>query len=273
MRTYQDKVMEAASFIRDQFPQKPIAGLLTGTGLGDSGQSLRSDVVLPYKDIPHFPVSTVQSHRGRLLAGMMADQPVIVLQGRFHLYEGYSPLEVTFPIRVLQTLGVTTLILTNAAGGLNPKFKPGDIMIIKDHINLTGANPLIGPNHDAWGDRFPDMSAAYNDDLISISRDSGSKMGFSLKTGIYAGLVGPSLETPSEVHFIRTIGGDAVGFSTVQEVISAVHAGMHILAFSIITNAHDLSNPVPANVEEIIAVANSAAPRVNRIITDVVGQI
>ncbi len=214
MLDYKDKVTEAADYIKKKIPEKPLAGLLTGTGLGDSGQSMQASVSIPYQEIPHFPVSTVQSHRGVFLAGTMAHRPVVVMQGRFHLYEGYSPLAVTFPIRVMQTLGVKMLFITNAAGGLNPTFRPADIMIIKDHINLTGANPLVGPNHDDWGDRFPDMTQAYDKQLISLVEKAAKKSEIALQNGIYAGLPGPSLETPAEVRFLKTIGAGAVGFST-----------------------------------------------------------
>ena len=273
MPDYYDKIAEAVAYIEKKIPEKPFAGLLTGTGLGDSGQSLVVSVSLPYKDIPHFPVSTVQSHTGKFLAGRMANRPVIVMQGRFHLYEGYSPLDVTFPIRVLQTLGVETLFVTNAAGGLNPVFRPGDIMLIKDHINLTGANPLVGPNHDDWGERFPDMTEAYDRQLISHAEEAARDATIPLRKGVYAGLPGPSIETPAEVRFLKTIGAEAVGFSTVQEVISAVHAQIKVLGLSIITNVNDPDNPVPASVEDIIKVAKSAAPKVDRIIRTVMGRL
>lgn len=273
MPDYYDKVAEAVAYIEKKIPEKPIAGLLTGTGLGDSGRSLAVSVSLPYEDIPHLPISTVQSHIGKFLAGRMANQPVIVMQGRFHLYEGYSPLDVTFPVRLMQALGVETLFITNAAGGLNPAFRPGDIMIIKDHINLTGANPLVGLNHDDWGERFPDMTEAYDKQLISLAEEAGRDATIPLRKGVYAGLPGPSLETPAEIRFLKSIGADAVGFSTVQEVIAAVHAQIKVLGLSIITNVNDPDHPVPASVEGIIKVAKAAAPQVDRIIHTVVGKI
>ncbi|MDH3879772.1 MAG: purine-nucleoside phosphorylase, partial [Desulfobacterales bacterium] len=199
--------------------------------------------------------------------------PVIAMQGRFHLYEGYHPLEVTFPIRVMQQLGVRILILSNAAGGLNPKFMPGDIMLIADHINLTGTNPLIGPNEDRWGIRFPDMSRAYDKTLIAAAERIAKKAGEHLQKGIYVGLTGPSLETPSEVKFLQTIGAEAVGFSTVQEVIAAVHSGMRVLGLSTITNVHNPDDPVPATVEEIIEVAKGATPLLEMIIIGVIKKI
>ena len=273
MPDYQDKVAEAAAYIEKRIPEKPFAAVLTGTGLGDSGQSLKMSVSLSYEDIPHFPVSTVQSHVGKFLAGRIANRPVIVMQGRFHLYEGYSPMDVTFPVRVMQALGIEVLFVTNAAGGLNPVFKPGDIMIIEDHINLTGANPLVGPNHDNWGERFPDMTEAYDNGLISLAENAGKNAMMSFRKGIYAGLSGPSLETPAEVRFLKTIGAEAVGFSTTQEVIAAVHARIKVLGLSVITNIHDPDHPNPASVEEIIEVARSAAPRIDRIVSIVLGRV
>ncbi len=273
MPEYQDKVAEAVAFIKKMIPEKPFAGVLTGTGLGNSGQSLAVSVSLSYEDIPHFPVSTVQSHMGKFLVGRMAKRLIVVMQGRFHLYEGYSPLDVTFPIRVMQALGIEVLFVTNAAGGLNPGFKAGDIMIIEDHINLTGANPLVGPNNDDWGERFPDMTEAYDKRLISLAESAGREAVIPLRKGVYAGLLGPSLETPAEIHFLKAIGAAAVGFSTTQEVIAAVHARIKVLGLSIITNIHDPDHPTPASVEAIIQVAKSAAPRVDNIVSSVVGRV
>ncbi|MGD9372910.1 MAG: purine-nucleoside phosphorylase, partial [Desulfobacterales bacterium] len=224
-------------------------------------------------DIPNFPISTVQSHAGKLLVGNMQGCRVMALKGRFHLYEGYTASDVTFPIRVMQKLGIRILILTNAAGGLNPAFKAGDIMIITDHINLTGANPLIGPNEDSWGLRFPDMIQAYDKHLAQMAVTAAGCAGIQVRQGVYAGLKGPSLETPAEVRFLKTIGAEAVGFSTVQEVIAAVHAGMRILGLSTITNINDPDNPLPATVEDIIAVAKNVAPMLEKIIQQVVENI
>jgi purine-nucleoside phosphorylase len=208
-----------------------------------------------------------------MLSGNMNGCPVIAMQGRFHLYEGYRPADVTFPIRVMQQLGVKILILSNAAGGLNPKFNPGDIMLITDHINLTGTNPLIGPNEDSWGPRFPDMTRAYDEALIAAAERIAKTAGAHLQKGIYVGLTGPSLETPSEVKFLQTIGAEAVGFSTVQEVIAAVHSGMRVLGLSTITNVHNPEDPVPATVEEIIEVANGATPLLQTIMKGVTEKI
>ena len=273
MKNYKKRAIETAEFLRIRIAKRPRIGLMTGTGLGQSARFLNTSEALDYKDIPHFPTSTVESHAGRLLFGDMDGKQIIAMQGRFHLYEGYSELEVSFPIRVMQELGVTVLILTNAAGGLNPEFTAGDIMLIEDHINLTGSNPLIGPNEDSWGIRFPDMINAYDKQLLALAETAGKHAGIPLKKGTYAGLKGPSLETPAEVRFLRTIGADAVGFSTIQEVISAVHAGVKVLGLSTITNVHDPDRPVPATVEQIIAVAVKAAPRLETIIKNVVANI
>lgn len=264
---------ETVDFIKGKLKQAPYMGLLTGTGLNESVESMTIDTIIDYKDIPHFPLSTVQTHIGRMLSGNMSECPLIAMQGRFHLYEGYSPLEVTYPIRVMQQLGVRVLILSNAAGGLNPNFSAGEIMLITDHINLTGSNPLIGPNEDSWGTRFPDMSRAYDQVLIAAAESSAKTSGIRLQKGIYAGLAGPSLETPAEVKWLQTIGADAVGFSTVQEVIAAVHASMRVLGISTITNVHNPDHPAPATVEEIIAVAKGAAELLGKIIKGVAEKI
>ncbi len=200
----------------------------------------------------------------------MQGRQIIAMQGRLHLYEGYTPAEVTFPIRVMQVLGVKNLILSNASGGINPLFKAGDIMIIKDHINLTGSNPLIGPNEETWGIRFPDMTQAYDTKLASIAEKAGKDAGIPLQKGVYAGLTGPCLETPAEVRFLRAIGAEAVGFSTVHEVITAVHAGIKVLGLSTITNVHDPDKPVESTIEEIIAVAKESSLKLASIISNVI---
>ena len=273
MKDIKQRLAKTTDFIKNRIKDAPYVGLLTGTGLGESAESMTIDTTISYQDIPYFPLPTVQTHIGRLLAGRINACPVIAMQGRFHLYEGYSPLEVTYPIRVMQQLGVKVLILTNASGGLNPKFTAGDIMLITDHINLTGANPLIGPNEDSWGIRFPDMSRAYNPELIAMADRIAGAAGIHLQKGIYAGLTGPSLETPAEVKFLQTIGAEAVGFSTVQEVIVAVHSAMRVLALSTITNVHHPERPVPATVEEIIDVAKRAIPLLETILKGVAKDI
>jgi purine-nucleoside phosphorylase len=270
---YKEKVVETARFIKARIKQLPEIGLLTGTGLGESAEALHISESFEYGDLPHFPLATVESHRGRLIVGDMKGQPVIALQGRFHLYEGYSSWEVTFPIRVMQELGVKILILSNAAGGLNPEFTAGDIMIIHDHINLTGINPLTGRNEESWGIRFPDMTQAYDVHLAALAEKAAADQQINFQQGVYVGLTGPSLETPAEIRFLRTIGADAVGFSTVQEVIAAVHAEIKVLGLSTITNINNPDDPNPATVEEIIAVAEGAAPKIEKIIRKVIANI
>lgn len=257
---------EAAEFIAARIGDLPRTAILAGTGLGEMADAFQVREVIDYRQIPHFPVSTVQSHAGRWVAGTVAGRPVALLQGRFHLYEGYSPRAVTFPIRVLQALGVKTIVLTNAAGGLNTDYDAGDIMIVSDHLNLTGANPLIGPDEVQWGPRFPDMTRAYDSRLSVLALDEARSMGVVLHQGIYAGLKGPSLETPAEMRFLRSIGADAVGFSTVMETIAAVHGGIRVLGLSTITNMCLPDAAAPATVEDIIAVAQAAAPRLGKLI-------
>jgi purine-nucleoside phosphorylase len=273
MKNYRHKASETADFLKSHIKTPPQIGLITGTGLGQSAASLDMSASFDYKDIPHFPVPTVESHSGRLVFGDMCGKQIMALQGRIHLYEGYSPLEVSFPIRVMQELGVKTVILSNAAGGLNPALSAGDIMIITDHINLTGSNPLIGPNEARWGIRFPDMTDVYHKELVALAETAGRDKGVFLQKGVYAGLKGPSLETRAEIRFLRIIGADAVGFSTIQEVIAAVHAGIRVLGISVITNINDPDHPVPSTVEDVIAVANETAPRLEAVIKNVIHRI
>lgn len=261
---------EAAEFLRNFFESPPQAAIITGTGLGAVADGLQTQHVIDYRTIPSFPVSTAISHRGRMLIGTLTGCCVAVMEGRFHLYEGYSPKAVTFPIRVFQALGIKTLVIINASGGLNPRLSAGDIMIIDDHINLTGHNPLTGPIDDSWGPRFPDMTAAYSRRLCDWAFEGAQEHQVSIQKGVYAGLKGPSLETPAEMRYLRTIGADAVGFSTVMETIAAVHAGMDVLGVSAITNTCDPDHPMPADVPEIISVAESTAPRMVDIITYVI---
>ena len=261
---------EAADHIRGQIKGSPEVAVLTGTGLGDSLPSMQIDAGMDYTEIPHFPTSTVTSHYGRLSSGEVAGRSVVLLQGRFHLYEGYAPHEVVFPIRVMQALGVKALIMTNAAGGLNPLFATGDIMIIEDHINLTGTNPLIGPHDNRWGVRFPEMTNAYSERLQELAQTAALNLEVGVQKGVYAGLTGPSLETQAEMRFLHTIGAEAVGFSTVMESIAAVHAGMKVLGLSVITNMCLPDALTPTDVEEIIAVAQAATPHLETIITQVI---
>ena len=268
-----DDAAAAADYIKARIDDRPKVALVTGTGLGEVAASLGTRAQIDYSQIPHFPVSTVQSHQGRLIEGQMNDQQVLVLQGRFHLYEGYSPAAVTFPVRVLQALGVQCLILTNAAGGLNPLFATGDIMIIEDHLNLTGANPLVGRNEERWGPRFVDMTHAYDGHLQDLAQGAAVDLEVGVQKGIYVGLTGPSLETPAEMGYLRSIGADAVGFSTIMEAIAAVHAGMQVLGLSVITNMCLPDAPTPAHVDEIIAAAQGAVPHLETIISRVLERL
>ena len=269
MESYPQKVKEAVGFLEKYMTCPPEIGIMTGTGLGESIEALEINATLDYGQIPNMPQSTVQSHHGRLVFGTIGGICVIAMQGRFHLYEGYCPMEVTFPIRVMQMLGVRTMILTNAAGGLNLGFNAGDIMVIVDHINLTGENPLVGPNEEAWGTRFPDMTSVYDPHLVGLAEKAAKAHGICLRKGIYVGLKGPSLETSAETRFLKTIGADAVGFSTVQESIAAVHGGMKILGLSTITNINDPDNPTPDTEEAIIKVAQTASSNISAIIQSI----
>ncbi len=265
-------VTQTAEFLKAAVSERPTIGFFSGTGLNAATSFLEPNHSFDFQSIPNFPISTVPTHTGRMLFGRSHGRDIVVMNGRFHLYEGYRPQEVAFPVRVMRALGVETIILTNAAGGINPNLKPGDIMVIDDHINLTGENPLVGANEDTWGLRFPPMIDAYDKSLARLAMESGDELGITLKPGTYAGLKGPSLETPAEIRFLKTIGADAVGFSTVQEVIAAVHGGMRVLGLSIITNINDPAKPEPATLEEVIAVAGRVTPGLIKIIDKVISR-
>ena len=230
---------EAANFIRSRSRHQPAVGLVLGSGLSALARLIEVQDVIPYEEIPHFPVSTVQGHAGRLVIGVLAGVTVCAMQGRFHFYEGYSMQQVTFPIRVMERMGITTVVLTNAAGGINRSFAVGDIMLIEDHINfvgMAGMTPLLGPNLEEFGPRFPAMNRTYTPELRALACRVAAAQGVELKRGVYAGLAGPSFESPAEIRMLRVIGADAVGMSTVPEALIAHHAGMQVLAFSTITN-------------------------------------
>jgi purine-nucleoside phosphorylase len=232
----QMELKEATAFIQDKLEVKPTLGLILGSGLGVLGEEIENPVNIPYEEIPHFPVSTVSGHKGQLVVGTLEGKQVIAMQGRFHYYEGYSMTQVTFPVRVMKQLGIEAVIVTNAAGGVNETYNPGDLMIISDHLNNMGDNPLIGKNDDSLGVRFPDMSQVYDREFIKCALASANELGLSVREGVYAGNTGPSYETPAEVKMLRTIGADAVGMSTVPEVIVAGHAGLRVLGISCISN-------------------------------------
>ncbi|WP_066294039.1 purine-nucleoside phosphorylase [Bacillus sp. FJAT-29937] len=246
------KIQQAAQFLKGKYTQKPLIGLILGSGLGVLGDEVEDALKIPYNEIPNFPVSTVEGHAGNLVFGLLNGVPVAVMQGRFHYYEGYSFDKVTFPVRVMKELGIEQLIVTNAAGGVNETFSPGDLMLISDHINNMGNNPLIGPNDAQMGVRFPDMSEAYSKELRLLARKIAEKINLSIQEGVYVGNTGPTYETPAEVRMLRTMGGDAVGMSTVPEVIVARHAGMKVLGISCISNMAAGILDQPLNHEEVI---------------------
>ena len=266
-------IREALSALGDIQSLRPNIAVITGTGLSRLVSEADHRVCIPYQEIPHFPLSTVVTHAGRLVGAVVRGVPVLVLEGRFHLYEGYTPQEVTFPIRLMQAIGIRYLIVSNAAGGIAPSLRPGDLLFLKDHINLTGENPLIGPHDPAWGDRFPDMSEAYAADLRRLARRCVEARGSAYREGVYVGLKGPSLETPAEIRFLRAIGADAVGFSTVQEVIAANQGGIKVLGVSVITNVHDPDHPKRHSLEEIIEVADRASGMLRSIVLDLIPDV
>ncbi|MCX7710177.1 MAG: purine-nucleoside phosphorylase [Clostridia bacterium] len=247
---------EIVAFLEKKMGVKPEIGVILGSGLGVLAEEIQNPVLVPYKEIPHFPVSTVSGHEGQFVFGMLQNKPVVCMQGRFHYYEGYDLQEVTLPIRVMKRLGITNLIVTNAAGGINESFQSGDLMVIEDHINLLGVNPLRGKNDDAFGPRFPDMSEAYNAELRAIAKAVAKEIGFEIKAGVYAALSGPTYETPAEIRYLRVIGADAVGMSTVPEVIVANHAGLNVLGISCITNMAAGITGKKLNHSEVMEVAN-----------------
>ncbi|MGC9933921.1 purine-nucleoside phosphorylase [Priestia aryabhattai] len=233
---FNEKVQQTKDYLLSQIDQWPSIGLVLGSGLGILADEIENPIYIPYNEIPHFPASTVTGHAGRMVIGDLKGKRVIAMQGRFHYYEGHSLEAVTYPIRIMKAIGVQQIIVTNAAGGINPNFKPGDLMIIQDHINLTSQNPLIGPNEEEFGERFPDMSEAYSKKLIALAKGVASKNKINMVEGIYAGMLGPSYETPAEVNFLSIIGASAVGMSTVPEVIVAQHSGLEVLGISCISN-------------------------------------
>lgn len=274
--TLRKHIDEAITFIWKRTKIRPEVGVILGTGLGGLVKEIRKDIVLDYDKIPHFPISTVESHHGKLIFGTLAGKQIVAMQGRFHYYEGYKMQEVTFPVRVMSHkvgLGVKTLLISNAAGGMNPKFRRGDLMLITDHINLQGDNPLIGPNDDELGPRFPDMSEPYDRNLLSLADKVARELKIKIQHGVFVAVQGPNLETRAEYSFLRNIGADAVGMSTVPENIVANHMGMRVLGISIITDECFPETLKPVNVEEIIKVANKAEPKLTRIMKELIKRL
>ncbi len=263
-------IEEAIKFIRSKTDSSPKIGIILGTGLGGLVKEIKKDVVLEYGNIPHFPLSTVESHQGKLIFGTLSGKKVVAMQGRFHMYEGYDLKQITFPVRVMKFLGVRNLLVSNAAGALNPIFCKGDVMIINDHINLLSDNPLIGPNEEKLGPRFPDMSEAYSKELINIAERAALDLKIRVQKGVYAAMCGPNLETKAEYRFLRTIGADAVGMSTVPEDIVAVHMGIKVLGISILTDECFPDALRPATLEGILKVARKTEPKMTAIMKEVV---
>jgi len=266
------EIVERAAEAADRIvKKKPRVGIILGTGLGALGGEIRKSGQVSYRDIPGFPQSTVASHAGQFLAGDLAGVPVVAMDGRFHLYEGYSPQEITLPVRVMRRLGAEVLVVSNACGGMNPLHERGDIVIIEDHINLMGVNPLVGPNDECLGPRFPDMSAPYDRRLLAAAEAAALAAGIRAHRGVYVGVLGPNLETRAEYRMLRAMGADCVGMSTVPEVIVAVHAGMRVLGLSVITDRCLPDALEPAEIGDIIAVANGAEPKLSTIVKAVLG--
>jgi purine-nucleoside phosphorylase len=268
-----ERVESAAEVVRRRGRLTPEVGIILGTGLGGLAREIAVEAEVPYAEIPGFPLSTVETHAGKLLLGRLGGRPVVAMQGRFHRYEGYDLQQVTFPVRVLHALGARTLIVSNACGGMNPLWGPGDLVLISDHINLLGDNPLVGPNDERLGPRFPDMSAAYDPELRALARAAALELGIVLREGVYVAVPGPNLETGAEYRMLRAIGADVVGMSTVPEVIVANHQGMRTVGISIVTDQCLPDALEPADIGRIIATANRAEPSLTRLIATVVERL
>ncbi|MGI9474365.1 MAG: purine-nucleoside phosphorylase [Rubripirellula sp.] len=268
-----DKIQDACAMIRGAFSETPRAGIILGTGLGGIVDELEVEATLDYQDIPHFPISTATSHRGRLVCGRLAGVPVVAMEGRFHMYEGYALKEITLPVRVFKELGAELMIVSNACGGLNPYYRAGDIMVIEDQINLLGDNPLIGINDDRLGPRFPDMCEPYDQAWIDRSIKLARDQGIDVHKGVFVAVAGPNLETRAEYRYLRMIGADVVGMSTVPETIVAVHCGLKTVGLSVITDMCLPDALKPSNVEEIIATANEAAPKLIAVVRSIVDEL
>ncbi|NOX19533.1 MAG: purine-nucleoside phosphorylase [Chlorobi bacterium] len=268
-----EMVNESLSVIRKRTDKNYKIGIILGTGLGGLVHEIEIEHQIEYADIPHFPLSTVESHKGRLIFGKISGKDVVVMQGRFHFYEGYSMRQITYPVRVMKKLGVGTLLVSNACGGMNPLYRRGDLMIMVDHINLLGDNPLIGPNEEELGPRFPDMSEPYNLGLIELAEKVALDKKIKVQKGVYVAVPGPNLETKAEYRFLRSIGADVVGMSTVPENITANHMGMKVLGFSIVTDECFPDKLEKVNVEDIIAAANNAEPQMTSIMKEVIERL
>lgn len=268
-----EHIQETAAFLKGKMHTSPETAIILGTGLGSLADEITDKYEISYKDIPHFPLSTVEGHSGKLIFGKLGQKDIMAMQGRFHFYEGYSMQEVTFPVRVMRELGIKTLFVSNAAGGMNPAFSIGDLMIITDHINTFPDNPLRGKNDEQRGPRFPDMSEAYTPRLIAKAKEIARRNGIEVQEGVYVGTQGPSFETPAEYRYYRVIGGDAVGMSTVPEVIVAHHGGMEVFAISVITDLGGFGDIVKCSHEEVQKAAAEAQPRMTLIMRQLIEEI
>ena len=268
-----DQIQEASAAIRSRWSGKPSVGIILGTGLGNLTQDISSQVVIPYEEIPHFPRSTAPTHKGQLVCGELAGKHVIAMEGRLHFYEGWTLQQVTFPVRVMKALGCSILIVSNACGGMNPQWGKGDLMLIEDHINLLGNNPLIGPNDDRLGERFPDMCHAYDPELLSVAKRVALNEKIVCQQGVFVAVSGPNLETRAEYRFLRAIGADVVGMSTVPEVIVAVHSKMRVLGISVITDVCLPDALEPVSLPDIINTANEAEPNLRLLVRKVVAEV
>ena len=268
-----EKIKEAAAVIREKWGRHPQVGLILGTGLGGLAEQIQQDAVIHYSEIPHFPESTVESHAGQLVCGELSGVPIVAMEGRFHYYEGYSMQQVTFPVRVMKELGIEILIVTNAAGGMNPQYELADIMIIEDQINFMGDNPLRGVNDDNLGPRFPDMCEPYDHGLIGLAKQTALELNISTPTGVFVAVTGPNLETRAEYRMLRTMGADVVGMSTVPEAIVAKHANLRVLGFSIVTDMCLPDALEPVDIEKILKVAATGGERLAKLIPAIVKRL
>jgi purine-nucleoside phosphorylase len=265
------QLQETTAYIKNLYPDTPLAGIVLGSGLGNFTGEINIEKEIPYKDIPHFPVSTVEGHSGKLLFGELSGKKIVAMAGRFHFYEGYTAEQVTYPIRVMKFLGIQYLLVSNAAGGVNPGFKVGDLMMITDHISLAIVNPLLGKNHEALGPRFPDMSEPYSKDLQQRVKAIAAAENITLRQGVYFGVTGPTFETRAEYKMIHLLGGDAVGMSTVQEVITAIHMNVPVVAISVITDLGIRDEENVITHEEVLEAAHAAEPKLSTIFRQLVG--
>jgi purine-nucleoside phosphorylase len=265
-----EQINEAVAFIQSKFTGNPEFGIILGSGLGNFTAEINTPVEIPYSDIPHFPVSTVEGHQGKLLIGEIEGRLIVAMAGRFHFYEGYSAEQVVFPIRVMKFLGIRALLISNAAGGVNPAFKVGDLMIIRDHISFSVINPLIGKNHSEFGPRFPDLSEPYKSEFVRASKEIGNRLSIDLQEGVYYGVTGPTFETRAEYLMIHKLGGDAVGMSTVQEVIVAAHMGLPVFAISIITDIGIREEENVITHEDVLHAAKEAEPKLTSIFKELI---